>query len=209
MLGAASRAKGERAMPYTPEHKAETRRKIVESARRLFNRQGFTGVSIDEIMADAGLTRGGFYNHFNTKEELYAEVVQQVLACRETNGDAGPSRTYNHAGEFIAAYLSQAHYEDRENSCPLMALPSDVARGGEPVKRAYRQVLEYMVENLETGFSGPEARRRALAIAALCIGGMAVARAVDDVKLAHDIREAAKDMALSVGGWNKLPAAAE
>jgi AcrR family transcriptional regulator len=192
-------------MPYTPEHKAETRRKIVESARRLFNRQGFTGVSIDEIMAEAGLTRGGFYNHFNTKEELYAEVVQQVLSCREDE----PSRTFNHAGEFIAAYLSETHYEDRENSCPLMALPSDVARGGEPVKRAYRQVFEYMLEHLQAGSSGAKSRERALAVAALCIGGMAVARAVDDVKLAHEIREAAKEMALAAGGWNKLPAAAE
>jgi AcrR family transcriptional regulator len=194
-------------MPYTPEHKEKTRQRIVASARRLFNRLGFTGVSIDEIMADAGLTRGGFYNHFDTKEELYAEVVQQVLSCRED--EARPPRTYNHAGEFIAAYLSPAHYEDRENSCPLMALPSDVARGGEPVKRAYRQVLEYMVEHLQAGASGAKARERALAVAALCIGGMAVARAVDDVKLAHEIREAAKDMALSLGGWNKLPAGAE
>ena len=53
-------------MPYTPEHKEKTRQRIVASARRLFNRHGFTGVSIDEIMADAGLTRGGFDNHFDT-----------------------------------------------------------------------------------------------------------------------------------------------
>jgi hypothetical protein len=69
-------------------------------------------------------------------------------------------------------------------------------------------VLEYRVEHLQAGASGPKARERALALAALCIGGMAVARAVDDVELAHEIREAAKDMALSLGGWNKLPAAA-
>jgi TetR/AcrR family transcriptional regulator, transcriptional repressor for nem operon len=78
-------------MPYTAEHKENTRRRIVQSARRLFNRHGFNGVSIDEIMAEAGLTRGGFYNHFGTKEELYAEVVQQVLTCREGEG-ASPAR---------------------------------------------------------------------------------------------------------------------
>jgi|SRR5690348_4583743 TetR/AcrR family transcriptional regulator, transcriptional repressor for nem operon len=69
-------------MPYTPEHKARTRERIVESAQRLFNRHGFNGVSIDEIMADAGLTRGGFYNHFGTKDELYAEVVTYALSSR-------------------------------------------------------------------------------------------------------------------------------
>jgi AcrR family transcriptional regulator len=62
-------------MPYAPEHKQETRKRIVNSARRLFNRKGFAAVTIDDIMADAGLTRGGFYKHFNTKEELYADAV--------------------------------------------------------------------------------------------------------------------------------------
>jgi len=97
-------------MPYTPAHKAETRKKIVESARRLFNRHGFTGVSIDEIMADAGLTRGGFYNHFNTKEELYAEVVQQVLSCRgerSSRAEAARPRGANPAAEFIARESGQ------------------------------------------------------------------------------------------------------
>jgi AcrR family transcriptional regulator len=198
-------------MPYTAEHKERTRRRIVQSARRLFNRRGFNGVSIDEIMAEAGLTRGGFYNHFNTKEELYAEVVQEVLACRETgeaNAAAG-TRPRVTGGEFVSAYLSQAHFEDRDNGCPLMALPSDVARGGEPVRRAYRQVLEYMVGHLQAQLPGANTRERALAVAALCIGGMAVARAIDDVKLAHEIREAARNTALALGGWNKLPAAAE
>jgi TetR/AcrR family transcriptional repressor of nem operon len=198
-------------MPFTPEHKERTRERIVQSARRLFNRHGFTGVSIEEIMADAGLTRGGFYNHFSAKEELYAEVVQQVLSCRESEGasHADGTQPRSTGGEFVVAYLSPAHFADRDNGCPLMALPSDVARGGEPVKRAYRQVLEYMIEHLQAGVPGVKARERALAVAALCIGGMAVARAVDDVKLAHEIREAARDMALSLGGWNKLPAAAE
>jgi hypothetical protein len=66
-----------------------------------------------------------------------------------------------------------------------------------------------MIEHLQDGVPGSKARQRAMAVAALCIGGMAVARAIDDVRLAHEIREAAKDMALSLGGWNKLPAAAE
>ncbi len=187
-------------MPYTQEHKAMTRAKIVDAARHLFNRRGFTGVSIDEIMGEAGLTRGGFYNHFATKEELYAEVVTQVLTCSSNRWSEEEPRPAD-AESFIAAYLSQAHFADRENCCSLMALPSDVARGGEPVKRAYRQVLEFMATNLEKGLSGPDAKSRALAIAVLCIGGMAVARAVDDTKLANDIREAAKKTAFSISGW--------
>src|SRR5262245_32812974 len=71
------------AMPYSPNHKRNTREKILESARRLFNRNGFSGVSIEEIMSDAGLTHGGFYRHFTGKDELYAAAVQQFL-CKKT-----------------------------------------------------------------------------------------------------------------------------
>ena len=195
-------------MPYTQEHKAKTRERIVESAQRLFNRHGFSGVSIDEIMADAALTRGGFYNHFDTKEELYAEVVTHALACRQAQAASGDAVAPRTAREFIATYLSQAHFDNRETCCPLMALPSDVARGGEPVRRAYRRVFEYMVGNLEKELSGPHARARAIAIAALCVGGMAVARAVDDGELSDEIRDAAKALALSAGGWHERPAVA-
>src|SRR5258708_37229921 len=63
-------------MPYPAGHRDEVRDKIVHSARRLFNRSGFDGVSVDQIMADAGLTRGGFYTYFKSKSELYAAVLQ-------------------------------------------------------------------------------------------------------------------------------------
>jgi TetR/AcrR family transcriptional regulator, transcriptional repressor for nem operon len=66
-------------MPYSPEHKRDTRGRILESGRRLFNKKGFSEVSIDEVMENAGLTRGGFYRHFKDKDELYAEAVRRFL----------------------------------------------------------------------------------------------------------------------------------
>lgn len=187
-------------MPYTKEHKQKTRVRIVEAAQRLFNRYGFAEVSIDDVMAEAGLTRGGFYNHFGNKEELYAAVVAQIL-----DGTPAGLWSFERAEDaipaFVAAYLSQAHLDNRKKCCSLMALPSDVSRSGTPVRRAYRQVFEHMVENLERGLSGAERRQQALAVAALCIGGMAVARAVDDAKLANELREAAKATAFSIAGW--------
>jgi AcrR family transcriptional regulator len=75
-------------MRYRPEHKLKTRRQIIESARRLFNRKGFAEVSIDEVMENARLTRGGFYRHFKDKEELYAEAVRHFL---------NKGRTHHHA----------------------------------------------------------------------------------------------------------------
>ena len=186
-------------MPYPQGHKEQTRERIVERARQLFTRRGFAGVSIDEIMAEAGLTRGGFYSHFNAKEELYADSITQILSSQAVQRwseykAAGPVL----AREFIAAYLSQAPFD-----CPLMALASDVARGGEPVKRAYRQVFEHIVGTLEKGVAGPESRGRALALATLCIGGMVIARAVDNVELAEEIKKAAKDLASSLTDWGE------
>src|SRR5437773_7060112 len=71
-----------RAMPHSPKQKRDTREKILESARRLFNRKGYSGVTIEEIMSDAGLTHGGFYRHFHGKDELYATAVRQFL-CKK------------------------------------------------------------------------------------------------------------------------------
>ncbi|MDA7947422.1 MAG: TetR/AcrR family transcriptional regulator [Hyphomicrobiaceae bacterium] len=194
-------------MPYTAEHKAETRARIVGSARKLFNRRGFTDVSIDEIMAHAGLTRGGFYNHFATKDELYAEAITLTLQCEKMTADGSeidfslpPSRL---SELIINAYLSDRHFQDVEESCPLVALPSDTARGGEPVRQAYRQVLEAMIRLFERSQDKRgDARQRAIAMATLCIGGMTLARAVDDGELSAEIRHIAKDTALLMGGWN-------
>jgi len=70
-------------MPYAEGHRSETKKKIVNSARRLFNRHGFENVSVDLIMSGAGLTRGGFYSYFDSKSDLYAEV----LGCFFTDPD--------------------------------------------------------------------------------------------------------------------------
>ncbi len=78
-----------RQCPYTEQHKQETRKRIIQSARRLFNRHGFADVSIDDIMAGAGLTRGGFYKHFTGKEDLYEEAVLEFICAGAAGGVAG------------------------------------------------------------------------------------------------------------------------
>ena len=70
-------------MPYTAEHKQETRTRIIKSARRLFNRNGFADVTIGEIMSEAGLTHGGFYKHFAAKEDLYSVAVLEFIRSEE------------------------------------------------------------------------------------------------------------------------------
>ena len=140
-------------MPYTAEHKQETRTRIIKSARRLFNRNGFADVTIGEIMSDAGLTHGGFYKHFSAKEDLYSAAVLEFIRSDEPEPwqkkhidpkAKGPDL----ARMILDAYLSKDHYKDREASCPMIALPSDVARNNVSVKKAFREVMEMMVGRL-------------------------------------------------------------
>jgi AcrR family transcriptional regulator len=196
------------AVPYPDGHRDQTRTRIVRSAQRLFNQRGFEAVSIDDIMAGADLTRGGFYRYFGSKSDLYAEAMD----CFFTNPACGnrwegvqvdPARG-DIGAQIVRAYLSRQHFQDIEDSCPMVALPGDVARSGVNAKRAYENALKAMIEHLQTDTAaagGPD-RTAALAIAALCIGGMVIARASEDLAIADEVREAAQVTALALGGWS-------
>ena len=196
-------------MPYAPKHKRDTHEKILESARQLFNRKGYSGVSIEEIMSNAGLTHGGFYRHFTGKDELYAAAVRQFL-CKKTPAVWQKRRkpsavTKPHAQRIVDAYFSREHFDDHEGCCPLLGTASDVERAGEAVKAAYQEVVEQMVKVFEDNLNGPRAHERALALAALCVGGMVLARNVCDPGLADDFRRAAHAEVLRTRGLELNP----
>ena len=196
-------------MPYPVGHRAAMRKRIIDSARRLFKRHGFECVSLNQIMAGAGLTHGVFYSYFKSKSDLYAEVLGCFFTdpewrnCWEgvhvdlSSTDVGP--------QVVRAYLSRQHFEDVENSCPMVALPTDVARGGVSAKRAFETVFKAMVSVLERSLTRKSRRRRTTAqcIAALSIGGMVVARTMVDRALADELRAACLSVALELGGWGK------
>jgi TetR/AcrR family transcriptional regulator, transcriptional repressor for nem operon len=208
-------------MPYPAGHRAEVKKNIIQSARRLFNRHGFESVSIGRIMADAGLTHGGFYSYFGSKSALYTEVLGCFFTDPEWKNcwegvhvdlrstDAGP--------QVVRAYLSRQHFEDVENSCPMTALPTDVARCGKSARRAFQTIFQAMGSVLERSLLNSGKTRgtiratspatspatTAKAIAALCVGGMVVARAMDDRALADKLRDACMATALKLGGWDR------
>lgn len=196
-------------MPYPAGHRLTVRKKIIDSARRLFNRYGFENVSVQQIMAGAGLTHGGFYTYFTSKSDLYAEV----LGCFFTDPDWKNCWEGVHVDlsstevgpQVVRAYLSRQHYEDVENSCPMVALPTDVARSNTTARRAFQTVFNAMVSVLERGVRDKKQRprTRAQAIAAMCIGGMVVSRTMVDRALADELRAGCQKMALQLGGWDK------
>jgi len=186
-------------MPYSSEHKQQVRAKVIESARILFNRHGFEDVTIDQVMKFAGLTRGGFYNHFKSKDALYDEAVSSFLMGRgaEWRAKAGvdtSSPTPEMARQMILGYLSSEHLEDIDGQCPLIALPSDIARSNPNVQSAYQRLLEAMVSLFEQSLdkNSEEARQKALSLAALCVGGMILARTLPNSDLANEVQTAAR-----------------
>jgi AcrR family transcriptional regulator len=191
-------------MPYSPEHAERTRARIVESARRLFNRRGFEQVTLDQIMADAGLTRGAFYHHFRSKDELYAAAVASFVTCNPfaiRTADAAsrlddPRRL---ARMLVELYLSDEVLDNVDLHCPLYALPSDVARAGLEPQQAYTDLIRGMGHIYRTALKGVrDAGRRAETMVALCVGGMVLARTTNDPGLRKSLRASARHQALAL-----------
>jgi AcrR family transcriptional regulator len=195
-------------VPYPPEHRTRTRARIVRSAQALFNRHGFSAVSIDDLMKEAGLTRGGFYSYFRSKEQLYAEAVAlslDVTPWSRWDGVSVDFAAHDAARQVIDAYLSREHFDDVEGSCPMVTLPGDVSRSGKVVKDAFERVFLAMAGLFEETLKreGRPDRRRAVAITEICVGAMVVARSVASPEVADAILDAARVTALSMGGWTE------
>jgi TetR/AcrR family transcriptional regulator, transcriptional repressor for nem operon len=173
------------------EKAAENRERIVETASRLFREKGVDGIGIDTIMNSAGLTHGGFYGHFASKDDLVVEAVTRALErSAETQSD------YTTLSDLVAGYLSEGHVTDRAGGCAIAALGGDLARQGDGARRGLTAYVRAQLERFTRLLkNGPKARRRRRAIATLAgmIGALTLARAVDDPALAREILAAARD----------------
>jgi AcrR family transcriptional regulator len=152
-------------------------------------------------MAGAGLTRGGFYSYFQSKSELYAEAisgfVDEKLRASDDPAESAPYR----AAQIVRDYLSRRHLEEVEASCPLIGLPNDLSRTDQSIRLAQESALKMMIGVFEKGMAptNSPARQRALALTSLCVGGMVLARSIEDPSLADELREAAMAVALKLG----------
>lgn len=182
-------------MAYPSGHREQVRQRIVRSARKLFNCNGYEAVSIDEVMADAGLTRGAFYFHFKSKAELYRETIAFVVVDHPAKkwiiSDPNDSRTRSE--QIIDAYLSEQHLRGVEDSCPLVTNAAEAARSGDAVQEVVRSVLLALVSVLQDDVPSRECRTQdGFVLASLCVGGLSLARSVGDEQLARDILAATR-----------------
>ena len=140
-------------MPYSAEHRITKREQIVDRARHLFNRHGFERVSVKQIMAGAGLTHGGFYSYFPTKSDLYTEVLRCFFTDpnwkHRWKGLKVDMCSKEAGSQIVRAYLPRQHLHDMENSCPMVALPTDIRRSDPRVRGAFETVFRAMVSALE------------------------------------------------------------
>jgi TetR/AcrR family transcriptional repressor of nem operon len=162
--------------------KATTHRRIVSSAARLLRRNGLAGASVPAVMRGAGLTVGGFYAHFRSKRAMDAEVLRTLLAERAAIWFSGleTSSGITWVARAVKRYLSAAHRDAPEDGCPLPAVLPEVARADRGTRSAVTQSLEPYVSAFAAHVPpSPQmtARERAIATLALCIGGVALARA--------------------------------
>ena len=188
-------------MRYTPDHKRETRRRIIACAARRFRDEGF-GASVAEIMSDAGLTHGGFYAHFGSKEVLFAEAIAHAadegLTARTP---AGEPRGGEWLGAFVSLYLNEQHRGDRAGGCPLAALGGDVSRGGDLPRASYGASVACFADALAARLDGPEQWRQdtARTVMSLCVGALVLARAGMDRDEARALFEACRHTAVRLG----------
>ena len=176
--------------------KEVTHDRIVEAASRAIRRSGYGGTSVPDIMKDAGLTHGGFYAHFDSREAMLAEAADRagadgIAMLARVASTAPPQRALQ---KMLELYLSKEHLESTEISCPVAALGSEMPRQAPEVRRAATSRIKEMIDLVarqSPDWGQPGAHERALVTVSTMVGALLLARAVDDQRLSDAVRKAA------------------
>jgi TetR/AcrR family transcriptional repressor of nem operon len=181
-------------MKVTRIQEAENHERILEVATRLFRERGIDGIGVADLMKAAGLTHGGFYGHFKSKEDLVAQAcARAVLRMKQNWTNVIDQATGNPLEALAATYLTPKHRDSAGRGCPMAALGSEIARQGPAVRRAFtdelRPFLDYLSRNVQ-GTSNSLRRQKALATYAGLVGALIVSRAVDDLDLSNEFLSA-------------------
>lgn len=189
-------------MAHRAGKKEESRARILQSAGRGFRSRGFGGSGVDGLAKDADVTSGAFYAHFKSKADAFREAISVGLQDLTRGVEQMRQELGNRwrAG-FIEFYLGDRRTCDLADSCALQSLSGEVARAGDDARQAYETELRAIIEAVAAGFEGkPKARREeATALLALLVGGVTLARAVQDPALSNEIAAAVRKYALALG----------
>lgn len=181
-------------MRVSREKAAENRERIIEVASKLFRERGFDGIGVADLMKSAGLTHGGFYGNFESKDDL---ILQACTRALDQSTDT-LKKVVEHGGKdalntIATTYLSPAHRDHPGAGCALAALGAEVARTCSPVRAAFTKAIRSAVELLTQivpGKSKRAKRERSLAVYSSLVGALVLSRAVDDPDLSAEILQA-------------------
>jgi TetR/AcrR family transcriptional regulator, transcriptional repressor for nem operon len=176
---------------------AENRQAVIDVASRLFREHGFDGIGLKDLMKGAGLTQGGFYKQFASKEDLAAQASRRALEGAFSRWSAAAAENPEDPLEaVIAFYLSTGHREERKEGCPIVALGSDAARQGSDVKASFEAGIREYLELLGRWLGeadGEEPSGKAMAILSTMVGALLLSRAVNDEHLSKRFLQAAAE----------------
>jgi len=188
-------------MRYRPEHKVEVHRKILKDASRRVRAEGIAGAAVSSVMRDAGLTNGGFYKHFGSKDDLVTESLSEAfreIADRLTQV-AEKSKPGTAWEAIVKAYLSLEHCEHTESGCPVAALAPELARADHVMKARFRrEIIKYKSRMLPLmpGRRAADKERAFSAIFSTMIGAVAIARILPDQAARARVLASARDFLL-------------
>ena len=181
-------------MRYPPEHKKQTLSRIVQAAAGLFRSRGYAATGVDAVMASANLTAGGFYSHFRSKENLLAEALD--VAFRQSQENWPPRlkelRGKEWVREFVSFYLCSGHRDAPEAGCPMPSLTPEIRRIDGTPRNVFERHLRGLIETVNQHMA-PRNRYRAISAIALCVGGLMLARTVQDPALSEEILRACRE----------------
>ena len=185
-------------MRQSREEKAKTHDRIVGITAGRIREAGLEGPSVAEIMQAAGLTHGGFYKHFGSRDDLIAEAAERAFAESERTVQDITHGADDPLAALVEWYLSARHRDDAAGGCPVVALGDDARRADDRLRAAYRRQVESYLANLERIVGGGEdPRRRATVVLSMLVGSVMLARAVDDEALSDDILRDVRDALLA------------
>ena len=187
-------------MRYGKDQKQATRQRILESAGRRFKRDGIDGAGVATLMSDAGLTNGAFYAHFDSKEDLVANVLADQLRAQRQSLDAQAS---DRAGleAFIRSYLSPEHRDQSADGCPSAALLDEIARRPDATRQVFTDELMDEIDDIAMRLDPTDAeaaRTDALTIFGLMVGTLQFARALTDAALSDQLLARGVETALKL-----------
>jgi TetR/AcrR family transcriptional repressor of nem operon len=180
-------------MGHSQRDKEKTHAVIVEIAAQKMRESGTEGPGVAEIMKAAGLTHGGFYKHFDSRDDLVAEALEAAVAQGRDGFAEVTEGVEDPLAAFVDWYLSPAHRDQPGTGCAVVALGADAARADERVRAVYGGQVERYIAQMEEllGGEGEDARPRAIAAVSTMVGALLIARAVGDEALSEEIlREA-------------------